>query len=138
MIRKVPSDQVALVWDFIKPAVLNGALKDGDEAFATYMLQRFLSGSIDLWLIYDSDSVVGIINTTIIKSTFGAHKLIILSLYGKDITNDVYRQSIDELKTFAKSKGCLNIVVLTNSSRMINIAKELGADVSTVEVTFTL
>lgn len=137
MIIRVPSEQIAVVWDFVKPAVLNGSLKEGDEAYATFMLKKFLDGKIDLWIIYDEDKPVGVFTTAFILNCWGFFQLVILSLYGMGIKDELYQQSIEELKLFAKSKNCSDIVASTESNKLVEVSKKLGAAVRT-EVVFKL
>lgn len=138
MIVRVPSDQLVAIWDFVKPAVLNGSLRKGDEEFASFMLKKFLASKVDLWIVYtEEQKPVGIFTTAYIQDSWGVVKMIILSLYGMGITDELYAQSFGELKRVAKSKGCAEIVASTDSQRLVDIARTLGAEFRT-EVCFKL
>lgn len=128
MIVKVPSEQVSAVWDFVKKAVLNGSLRPDDEAYATFMLKQFMSGKIDLWIIYDEkNNPVGVFTTAFIVNCWGYFQLVILSLYGMGISDELYKQSFEELRKFASSKNCVEIVASTESRKLIEVSKILGA-----------
>lgn len=127
MIIKVPSEQITQAWDVLKKHILEGSLRPNDEAYATFILQRFLEGKIDLWIVYDVERIVGIMTTAFVLNPWGEFELAILSLKGMGVREAIYQDLVSSLKKFSAENGIARIVAISDANRIIEIAKKLGA-----------
>lgn len=131
MIIKVPSEQITQAWDVLKKQILEGSLRPNDEAYATFILQRFLEGKIDLWIVYDVERIVGIMTTAFVLNPWGEFELSILSLKGMGVREAIYQDLVSSLKKFSAENGIARIVAISDANRIVEIAKKLGAKTRT-------
>jgi hypothetical protein len=136
MLIKVLPNQIAERWKALEPIIKVSLppMITGSDAAMKEILQALISGRLNCWLYgKDEKSIYAVLTTKVVNDTeTGCRNLIIFSLTGIRAMNDsIWRDGYSLLRQFAKQQGCKNIIAYTNSKRVIESVKSLGANTDT-------
>jgi hypothetical protein len=136
MLIKILPDQIAARWESLEPIIkvsLPPNIKGSPEVMKE-LLQALLEGRLICWILAeDVNKPFGVMTTAIVNDAVAKTKnLLVYSLTSiKVIPDDVWKQSLSTIRSFAKKYGCVSIIAYTNSKRVIDVVHNLGGDTST-------
>lgn len=142
VIIKMLPEQITKHWDTIRFTLERSIPPVTYQSPETMnrILESALIGSIQVWAIFDSEEIVGILTTTLtIDGPSQVKNLIVYSLFGfKKISDKVWESCYEGLRKYASDNACHRMGAYTSSSSVMDLVKRLGGDTSyhfvTVEV----
>ena len=136
MIIRLSPEQVASVWESLRPSLLETLmpLAEVNATTAQRVLRSLLSEDMQLWLgiekvgDFSQESVFGFMVTTIYKDLISESKtlLIYAVVETRDIPASIWTTALRKLNDFALIHGCFSIIAYTDNPRMAEMSKILG------------
>lgn len=136
MIVRLAPEQIASIWDYIRPGIMETLVPVADQSHETIqrVLRSLLAEDMQLWLgledpnDFTDKSIYGFMVTTIYKDIISETKsLLIYSLFEtREIPPMIWSLGIRKLKDFADIQHCTNIIAYTELPRIIELATKLG------------
>jgi len=134
MILQLASDQCAAYWEDIKNVVLASmpSFADRSPDGLNQVLANLLDGHAQAWVALDANVVVATAVTIIQTDTItGIRNLLIYALAGYgNIREEIWKDGIEALKSFAKAQGCYKVIAFSSVPRILTIAEGLGVNCS--------
>ncbi len=145
MLIRLSGDQIARYWkSMIKDAIIESlpmVPAELDKAMNTIMAQM-LQDKLQCWAVTtkDSNEPLGICTTqATIDSNTGERSMLIYTTTAFDsFPDDLWVENYLQLAEFAKGVGCVRIYCYSDNPRVIEKAKECGADSAQVLLSFPL
>jgi hypothetical protein len=134
LIQLTPN-QISQAWEGLKEPIrkaLVPQMEITDEAM-NRILQNLLQGTSQAWLLtdmVDGKAVVYAVATTCFsfEAMTGTKNLLIYSLYGYQfIPPKLWEDGLKVIMSFAKREGCFKIIAFTLVDRVVEVARQLGA-----------
>jgi hypothetical protein len=136
MIVRMAPEQIAKMWEYIRPGIMETMLPVADQNHETIqrVLRSLLSEDMQLWLgledpeDFSEKSIYGVMVTTIYCDLISETKsLVIYSLFEtRSIPPAVWLYGMNKLKDFGTAMDCKQIIAYTDIPRIIELAKSLG------------
>lgn len=134
MITKLTHDQVFNYWETtFKDVFLNLAPGhiEVDQRYLNNLLQMILLDRLEVWVVQDAEDkrVQAVFSLTTITDAIAMEcYMLIYSLYSFEILHPaVLRDTVEKVKTYAKSKKCNRLVAYTYEEHFAKFAEQLGA-----------
>lgn len=99
----VPPDKLISIWGRVEGLLQFAYENDGDESFNSLKGDLFGNCAL-LWLVIESDQIVGAIATSIFATQKGKKLCRIRACAGRDFGR--WKHLISEIEAFAKAEGC--------------------------------
>ena len=143
MILKLSPDQIGEKWDTIKLSIELSIppILQGGEIRMNNILDALLTDIMQCWTVENEQGELCAILTTTFMPDPGTRliSLFVYSIYGiKPLDINMWREGFSELRSWARSKGCCNIVAFTNVPKIIQIVKTFGGSANQVLVTIPI
>lgn len=125
-------DQVVGLWEQIKyVAQVTNRNNVGNKLgeFLNRLLADLLSGTAQCSVRYDDENMIEAmaITRTMYDRMRDEKSLFIVSLFSfKKVSNEVWGENLNLLKSFARSIGCKQITTYSNSPRIFELAESVG------------
>lgn len=137
ILTRLLPDQIMRFWDGIKECIACALPPLVDESI-DIMLQiqaELLLGNLECWIVTEraqSGIIYGVVTTRIVYDEISKQKnlLIYTAATVDDHPQEVWQESLDIMRRYAKSKQCFRIIAYSNNFKMLSIAQHIGADVS--------
>lgn len=105
-----------------------------EEAFLAIQ-EQFLLGEMDCWFgvaSIDAKDIIAVMTTKVVTEEVSHTKnMLIFSVTTYKAHSDaLWTEGYSTLRRYAKSKGCEKIISFTNNPIVLQIAKNLGADIN--------
>ena len=130
MLKLLTPDQVAIYWTDISSTIRASIapLAEATDEMLNLVLEAILREEMQVWAILEGEGVKGIAITYINKDVgTQAKNLVVYSLCGYSLIEEkTWRESLDNLKEFARSNDCTGIVGYTKVPRIIEVVRMLG------------
>lgn len=134
MITKLTHDQVFNYWETtFKDVFLNLAPGhiEVDQRYLNNLLQMILLDRLEVWVVQDAEDkrVQAVFSLTTITDAIAMEcYMLIYSLYSFETLHPaVLRDTVEKVKTYAKSKNCNRLVAYTYEEHFAKFAEQLGA-----------
>jgi len=125
MLIKLQPDQVGLLWDMIRFAIVDacGVPKELQQDFTNKMLGQLMSGLAQCWIGYELDDkgdkkIHFIVTTKVVgDDLYGLRTLVLSTLHGfRFISNKLIDEAISKFEEYARANKC-GIMTAESSSR---------------------
>ena len=133
MIIQLTSDDIVKYFDQIKYAAsqVNAIDLDNLPVYAQNLLNSFLSGNLQCWVVLSEDRAIkSILITKIYLDIFNKSHLMIDMAYGYSPTTETDKiEGVEELKKFAKNQNITGkdaIIAYTNNQIAVNAMIKMG------------
>ena len=134
MIIRLSPEQIAEVWDYIRPGILETLTPVAEVKTESIqrVLRSFLSEDMQLWLGLEDPSdkatIYGYMVTVIYKDIVtDTSSLLIYSLVQcKEMPLATWQTGLRKLQDFAQANKCFQLMAYTDVPRMVEITKSLG------------
>ena len=140
MLVRLTSNQIPKFWDYIKYGVKESFGYELSDEHNNNILQGLMIGKLQCFVVSEdkklkANTVIRVIEDELI----GTKNLLIYSAYANEVlSNELYQTIFKHLYDYAKSINCDNIVAYSKMSRIIEMAKSVGGDISQTYITFKL
>ena len=128
MIVQFTPEQISEQWGTIKDAIvasLNKNTEDKDKA-SNVILQNLLANAMQCWAVIVDNNVNSIMITAFMYTPTGVKSLMIYTMYVYNPTENIdWLSAYEELKKYAVSKGCKNIVAYISNPKLLAILKHI-------------
>jgi len=135
MVRKLTNSQLSENWNDLKTAIVRALPPKVDqESSLVRLLEKALSGEAQVWVGMEDERIKFIAVTTFILDPVTEEKhLLIYALYGYSVlSEDLWKEGIEILVSFARDTKCRKITAYTEVPRVLEMARDtLGANVKT-------
>ena len=135
MLTKLAQDKILLFWDEIKESIIQCIPSFGEKSqrALNVLLESLLSNKVQAWVMYEEKDDKKILHAVIVTSFYydigtETKSLLIYAAYGyKYIVDEMWKDSVDTLKTFAKANDCFRVLAFSSVPRVIQVARMMGA-----------
>ena len=136
MIVRLQPEQISIMWDSIKFAVLeaNSIGPSQSDLFLNEVLGLLLSGKAQAWIMYEdaegSRTIYAIVVTCFMEEPLlGYNYLLVHSVYGfKPLNLERIYEAMAAFEEFGKANGAFKIVGMTREERLLNVYERLGME----------
>ncbi len=139
MLNKLLSRQVSVFWPFIKISLEMSSNDDVDIASPNQILKWLLDGSFTCWVGMDENDKVGNFFITAPVRAVGSMSMdLVIYHFGEcdSMSIEFHKKCFDVLMRYAKANGFGRIMTYTKEGDSLDLAKQLGGDLSTVFITW--
>ena len=130
MLKLLTPDQVAIYWTDISSTIRSSVvpLAVATDETLNLVLEAILREEMQVWAIFEGEGVKGIAVTYInVDVGTQTRNIVVYSLCGYSLIEEkTWRESLEGLREFARSNGCIGIVGYTKVPRIIEVVKMLG------------
>jgi len=146
MLSKLTAGDISKNYDWIKNAIKDSVpnhIELTDEGMINIM-KSLAVGGMEAWTIYSLDNDVQNIKVLMITmitfdDIFDQNNLLIYSIKGfESLSMKEWRDSLDSLMVYGRSRKISNITAFTNIDRVIKIVNELGGNTDTKFITIPI
>jgi len=140
LVRLLP-EQASAIWHIISPIIKDSLAptSTGSDAVMKDILDALIKNRMQCWLVKEvvrvgDIRIYSIITTTISRDLItGEKSLLVYSMHGvRPMSKELWLELIVGLRKFARSVGCIKVVAYSSNNRVIEMAKNVGADASTI------
>ncbi len=137
MINKLTVDQISTLWDFIKHAIDEALppIASGYQYRLNNILSSLMAGSTECWAVYEKNEedkkitlyaiILTMITTDVCSGTRHLYVYAMASFW-EDAPRKIWREGLEGLVKYAKSKGCERLVGYTDLPSMEALFKRVG------------
>lgn len=134
MIVRLQPEQLSIMWDTIKFAVLeaNDLAKSQAPLFINEVLEMLLGGKAQAWLLYEDKDGERTLYTVVVtcymeEPLLGFKYLLIHSVYAyQPLSLDKIREALEAFEDFARANGAGKVVTMTKDERLVKGFERLG------------
>ena len=132
MLIQLTPEQISAHWLDIKSTLRFNMLPIAEAGpdEMNKLLEKMLLGEMQAWVaMQDKDIAAMIITMLSTEPGTETRNLLLYSLFGYSfVRSETWRAALATLQQFARELGCAEIIAYTKVERVIEIAKELGAN----------
>lgn len=136
MLIRLLNEDITKAWHVIRNGVRRSVppFASGSDDSMKYILEALLKRFMQAWAIYDDGRIKGIGLTGVIFDGFSQEKaLLVYSVVAyENIQDELWIDSLETLRIFAKGVNCKRVVFYTSNPRIVQLMKKLGSDTNTV------
>ena len=152
MLVKLPAEQIATNWEFIKQAVIHSSpleLRPSEDRLNN-VLESLLIDEMQAW-VYATQlnkpeepakyEIHAVVVTTVLSNAFvGINNLLMYSLWGNSSAFGLqhWKRGLLALAQYARKRKCQQIVAYTSNPQLVEIGKKLNANTDSQVVVFPL
>jgi len=141
MLQRLTSEDIAKWWSNISEALslsFPPTVEHKDNSVSN-ILQALIDGRMQCWMEVQEGKALGIVTTAIVEEPFsGTCNLLIYSFFSHNMIADQWRDGLNTVREYAKSRKCYKIIAFVDKDRVATIAEKLGGKVINVLVEFNL
>lgn len=147
---KLNPEQIMSYWDEIKisiAAALPPYVYYSDDSMLGVQ-EQLLLGSLECWVSVEHaraysnppPRVYGTATTrVVVDETTGTKNLLVFSVcIAEEHPQSIWRESIDQLRIYARSKNCSKIIAYSDNPHMIYLCEKLGANTAMRFISFEI
>ncbi len=136
MVKKLNNEQIERWWDDIREvALLTLPRRPVDtEVWLHNLMVKLLTDVAQCWVGVEDNNIKVMVLTMFIEDAIYDEKhLLVYYIYGVQfLSEQMYKDIIETLVTYAKDTKCSHIVAYSNIDRIVSVCRDkLNADVST-------
>ena len=132
-------DQIMNNWDDVRPFIEYALppLAKSDDTMVRIQ-ENLLIGQMQCWVSMKDNKAIALVTTKVVVDECSiTNNLLIYTIYVSSGTAEsLYLEALEVLRKYAESRNCSQLIAYSNLDAVIEIAENLGADVSCRFITF--
>lgn len=135
VLKRLTPNEISDMWGALSP-IIEGTLPPIASRTidrTTRILEMLLKGMMCAWVLLDDGGLYSVITGGVTGDPYsGSRNFLVYSVFvGKRPSKDMWNDAFQAIRIYARHQGCCRVVFYTVDSRIVELAKHLGAEIKT-------